>query len=83
MRSCKDVNLIGADLSFADISDSDLSNANLSGADLSDADFQKAKKLKPSQIKAARKWEDAFYSEEMLEHLGLPPDHNEKLQKES
>ncbi len=30
-----------------------------------------------SQVKAAKNWELAFYSDDFLKELGLPPDHNE------
>jgi hypothetical protein len=33
-------------------------------------------------MKASRDWQLAFYDPDMLGQLGLPPDHNETLQKQ-
>ena len=84
--------LRGADLSRADISGTNLSGTNLSGADLCEANLSRAdlnlaqlsyvRGLVPSQIKSAVNWEAAFYSQEILVSLGLPPDHNEKLREQ-
>jgi hypothetical protein len=69
-------NLRGADLSIADLSNADLSNAklsdaNLSGTNLSDADLRGAENLTPEQVKKARNWEKAKYSEEFRAQLGF------------
>jgi len=87
-----EANFSGANLSEANLSEANLSKANLSdallmGALLLGADLNKANlednvhALMPSQIKTARSWETAYYSKDILEGLGLPPDHNEKLRK--
>lgn len=75
-----------ADLRKADLRRANLSEAHLRGVDLGEADicwadFSFVEGLEPSQIKSAKNWESAYYSQEMLESLGLPPDHNEKLRK--
>ncbi len=40
-----------------------------------------AKGLTPSQVKEAKNWQLAFYSEDFVEKLGLPPDHNKTVKK--
>ncbi len=75
-------NLHGADLSEADLFRADLLGAILTRADLSKANLQGAKGLSPDQVKSARNWEYAFYAEDFLQQLGLPPDHNEKVLEE-
>lgn len=71
-------NLSGADfskasLSGADLGEADLSGTNLNGANLLGASFIGAKNLTPTQVKGARNWESASYSEDFREQLGLPP----------
>jgi uncharacterized protein YjbI with pentapeptide repeats len=66
-------NLSGANLSVADLSDADLSGAKLIGADLTGADLAKIKNLTARQIKTAKDWETAIYSDELHSKLGLPP----------
>jgi uncharacterized protein YjbI with pentapeptide repeats len=91
-------NLTEADFSGANLCDANLSEANLCAANFSDAvlvgalfqgaDLNKTrleeniKDLSPSQVKTAKNWECAFYSEAILDRLGLPPDHNQTLRKE-
>jgi len=78
-----DANFTGANLSGADFSDAVLGGALLLEADLNGADFEKSvKDLTASSVKGAKHWENAYFSQSVLENLGLPPDHNEKLQKE-
>jgi len=88
-------NLIGANLSIADLRGADLSGADLSGADLLGADMlgasldsysdltytnlRNAENLNPFLLKKALHWEMAFYNDETLRALGLPPDHNDRL----
>jgi uncharacterized protein YjbI with pentapeptide repeats len=82
-------NLLGADLRFANLQeallwDANLEGADLQGADLSDANLQQAdlrsaEGLTAPQIEAAENWQFAFYSEDLLKELGLPPDHSEAL----
>ena len=74
-------NLQQADLRGANLQQADLEGANLEGANLTQADLTEAIELKPSQIKSAINWGKAFYVPEILDSLGLPPDHNEKLRK--
>jgi len=70
-----------ADLSGANLSRANLRGANLSGADLTGADLRDGRDLTASQIKAAKNWELAFYSDDFLKKLRLPPDHNERVRK--
>jgi hypothetical protein len=65
---------IGANFVRADLSGADLSYANLRGADLSGADLRGAKNLDPEEVKEAKNWEKAKYSEEFRAKLGLPPE---------
>ena len=82
--------LRGANLARADISGIKLRGSDLYGANLSDVDFLGVDfsgttdfvELMRFQIRSSANWERAFYSPEILESLGLPPDHNESLQKE-
>jgi uncharacterized protein YjbI with pentapeptide repeats len=96
--SLKDALLISADLRNATLrfvslknaalNSADLTGANLEGADLKYADFQSFPGMKNTRgltqkmIVRAKDWQLAFYDPDMLEQLGLPPDHNEKLQKQ-
>jgi hypothetical protein len=74
--------LRSVDLTNADLTHADLTHADLTHADLTYADLRSAKGLELSQIKSAKNWHKALYSSELLESLGLLPDHNEKLLKE-
>ena len=87
-----EANITGANLSEANLSEANLSEANFSdalllGALLLGADLNRTrlevsvKGLSPSQIKAAKNWESAYYCRDILEGLGLPLDHNETLRK--
>ncbi|MEH1966148.1 nSTAND1 domain-containing NTPase [Nostoc sp.] len=67
-------NLSSADLSSAILSRADLSSANLSSANLSNAYFWYAKNLTPEQVKSAKSWQKAKYSEHFRTQLGLPPE---------
>ncbi len=79
-------NLQGAVLLWANLQEANLFEANLQGANLFEANLQGAtlvgaKGLTASQVKKAKNWELAFYSDDFLTELGLPPDHNEKVKK--
>jgi len=78
--------LQGADLVLANLEEAQLAAANLHGAELAGAELQGAnlrgaKGLIPSQVKGARNWKLAFYSGDFLEKLGLPTDHNKRVQQ--
>ncbi len=70
-------NLQGADLGGANFQGADLFKAKLHGADLDGANLNGAIGLTASQVKKATNWELAFYSDDFLKKLRLPPDHNE------
>ncbi len=79
-------NLQGANLRGANLQEADLRWANLQEADLWRASLQgaylrEAEGLTASQVKTARNWELAFYGDDFLKELGLPPDHNETVKK--
>lgn len=79
-----DANLSEANLCHANFSNAILVGALFQGADLSKAQFaENIKDLSPFQVKTARNWNCAYYTSGLLESLGLPPDHNETLQKET
>ena len=93
----REANLQGAYMIKADLQEANLVGANLQeatpyganfqGADLRDANLQGTKLfttrgLTARQVKAAKNWELAFYSDDFLKELGLPPDHNERVEKE-
>ncbi len=79
-------NLAGADLSLAELQEAILLLSNLQGALLFRANLQgaslgEARGLTASQVKKAKNWELAFYSDAFLKELGRPPDHNEKVKE--
>ncbi len=80
-------NLRGINLRGANLQEATPFGANFQGAVLRDANLQGAillttKGLTARQVKAAKNWELAFYSDDFLKELGLPPDHNEWVEKE-
>ena len=54
--------------------------ASLTMASLQGADLRQARGLAVPQVKEAKNWESAVYSDELKE-LGLPPDNNERVFK--
>jgi uncharacterized protein YjbI with pentapeptide repeats len=89
-------NLTGASLSLANFTGANLLGADLSGAVLfngqgslpADAVVPELKyaNLRYAQvnekiIRASRDWTMAFFDAQMLQRLGLPPDHNEALEE--
>ncbi len=74
------VSLSNADLQGVTLWRADLQEADLAGAELLGADFRRAN-FEAADVKEAMNWRLAFYSQDMLKKLGLPPDHNEKLEK--
>jgi uncharacterized protein YjbI with pentapeptide repeats len=93
-----DANLSGADLTDARLPGADLTGARLTAANLDGADFRSSdrygkfengavavwatKGLTASALKEARNWEKAYYDSDVLSQLGLPSDHNDKLESE-
>ncbi len=88
-----DANLIDADLRGANLREADLIDANLQGAKLQEADLtvanlqgadfrslvRETKGLEPDQVQRTENWDLAYYDDDFLPKLGLPPDHNETL----
>ena len=72
--------LWNADLQRANLQGAALQGVSLAGADLQGADLRSAQGLTVAQVKAADHWQLAFYSEDFLKELNLPPDHNAKLE---
>jgi len=73
--------LRGANLQGAKLSEANLQGAYLDGANLQGATLVGAKGLTASQVKKAKNWKLAFYSDDFLKKLGLPPDHNERVKR--
>jgi uncharacterized protein YjbI with pentapeptide repeats len=76
------VDLRGANLGGANLWRADLSGADLGDANLTHCDFRGVWYVSPEAVKAAAHWQMAFYDLEMLEALGLPPDHNARIAKQ-
>ncbi len=68
-----------AQLQGANLRDAELQGADLREAELQGADLREAKGVTASQIKQARNWRLAFYSDDFLAELGLSADHNETV----
>jgi uncharacterized protein YjbI with pentapeptide repeats len=96
--SLSQAQLVGANLSVADLQGADLRVAKLTGADLTGAnltkarlgetecryaDFQGTKGLTANEIiNGFLHWKMAFFDDDMIKQLGLPPDHNRKLEEQ-
>lgn len=70
-----------ADLTGADLTEADLTKADITGSDIKRAVFNGVVGVTISQIKSAKNWELAYYSDDLLKLLDLPEDHNEKVKK--
>ena len=82
----QEADLDGAILTQAYLQEANLLGANLRGANLEEADLEganlrKVENLEPKQIKSARNWLFAFYSDEHRKELGLFEDHNDRVAK--
>ncbi len=87
----REANLFKANLQKADLREANLFKANLQkaylfkanvqGAKLQGADLREATGFTASQVKLAKNWELAFYSDDSLKKLDLKPDHNERVKK--
>ncbi len=73
--------LVEANLQGTYLVEANLQEAFLDGANLRGATLVGAKGLTASQVKKAKNWQLAFYSDDLLRKLGLPPDHNERVKK--
>jgi uncharacterized protein YjbI with pentapeptide repeats len=78
--------LTGADFTYANMPNSDLQHAILKdtiflNANIRFADFRGAKYITSKQIKSAEDWQLAYFSEQLINELGLPTNHNENLSK--
>ena len=90
---CGGANLSNADLTGAILNSANLIGTNLDGAEVEFADFRSLEPLltdKPiptrgltvKQIKAAKRWEKAYYDDSLVKELGLLTDHNAKIEEE-
>jgi len=74
-------NLVGAQLQKVFLFRANLREANLDSANLQGANLREVKGVTASQIKQARNWQLAFYSDDFLKELDLPADHNKTVKK--
>ncbi len=74
-------NLDGANLQKADLRRTNLREADLRKANLREASLSGANGFTAPQVKQAKNWKMAFYSDDFLKELGLPSDHNKTLKK--
>ena len=65
------VNLSGADLSGINFENADFQSINLANANLEGSDLMLVRNLTPEQVKAAKNWTKAKYSDEFRKKLGL------------
>lgn len=77
-------NLTGADLSGASLVSADLENAimtgvNIKGANLKGTDLRNVTGLSPGVLYSAENWLEAKFAGDILDSLGLPADHNERI----
>jgi uncharacterized protein YjbI with pentapeptide repeats len=77
-------NLREADLRWANLRGAELADARLDGAQLTNTNLQTANLrgvhgLSRERLQNASNWVLAFYSEDVLEELKLPPDHNKRV----
>ena len=71
--------LNGYALRGINLQDADFEGFNLADANLQEADLRAAKGLSKGQLQAARNWVLAYYGDDVVKTLGLPPDHNERI----
>ena len=76
-----DISLVGFEMQGAYLGGANLQRVNLLLANLQGAYLREVKGVTASQIKQARNWELAFYSDDFLKELDLPADHNETLEE--
>ncbi len=81
LANLQEANLWRAQLQEANLDRANLDGANLRSANLRNADLRGAQGLTAFKVRAAKNWDLAFYSKDFLKKLGLPPDHNERLEK--
>ncbi len=79
--SLQGANLGAAHLQGANLGGANLQKANLGGANLQGAYLGEAIGLTASQVKKAKNWDLANYSDDFVKKLGLPPDHKERVKK--
>lgn len=74
--------MVVAHLKLASLSGSRLTDSTLSGADLKWTDLTGVIDLNVEQLKRAENWDHAFFSRDLIDGLGLPSDHNQRIAKE-
>lgn len=74
--------LLGANLDAADLRFADFRSFTLFSSDSSIFEDEETKGLTTAQLKAAKNWDKAYYDDDVVKQLGLPPDHNQKLAEE-
>ena len=71
--------LRAANLQKAFLGEANLERAQLEGANIQWAELRETKNLTVAQIQSTTHYILAFLSDQHLQELGLPPDHNKKL----
>jgi uncharacterized protein YjbI with pentapeptide repeats len=83
-----DADLTGANLRMARLNFTKMSGAILVEADLTFADFRsqdhahRTEGLTTAELKRAKNSDKAYYDDDLLQQLDLPPDHNQRLEEE-
>jgi uncharacterized protein YjbI with pentapeptide repeats len=86
--SLQKANFLWANLQHANLREANLTGATLEQASIKYADFRSPVSgtstmgLTPRMVTASEDWRLAFFDPDMLQQLGLPPDHNEKLEQQ-
>ena len=73
--------LSGYSLQGVNLKGAELADFNLKGANLQEANLCETAGLTRDQLQQAKNWVLAYYSRDMLDLLGLPYDHNERVRK--
>jgi len=71
--------LRGASLAYANLEHANMSGTDLTGADLRGANLTDVRGLAPGALYSANNWLQAKFGGDILDSLGLPPDHNERI----
>jgi uncharacterized protein YjbI with pentapeptide repeats len=74
-------NLAEADLTGANLQQANLKGAYLLGTQLRETDLQEAVGLYAETVRAGKTWILAKYDAHLRRDLGLPPDHNDRVEK--
>ena len=71
--------LEGASLAYANLENALMYKVDISGADIRGANLADVKGLTAGDLYSANNWLQAKFGGDILDSLGLPPDHNERI----